>query len=126
MIELKNAKMYADYTEVGEVEHDCATVGQFMTEAAAWCHSKAIPCGFCVEGYCYDIAADALVKITDETPIGEVTYTSGGTPPIVFHIKDAHGQGGRRDDGAHITERAGDAAAARRREQMQKGGNEMR
>lgn len=87
MIELKKGRICADYSEVGEVEHDCATVGQFMTEAAAWCNGNGRPCEFRVEGCRYDFAAGALVRVTDETPIGEMTYTSGGTPPIVFHIK---------------------------------------
>lgn len=83
MIKLHSKGTAPDYTEHGSVSTDCKTVGQFMTEAAAiYVGGLVIE----VDGCRYKFSGNPKIRVADNTPVGEITYTSvpGG---ITFIVK---------------------------------------
>lgn len=83
MIKLHSQGTAPDYTEHGSVSTDCKTVGQFMTEAAAIYGGGLM---IEVESDRYEFQGNPKIRVTDNTPVGEITYTSvpGG---ITFIVK---------------------------------------
>ena len=69
-----------------KIETDCKTVGEFMTEAAAFgCDRLEIK----VDGCRYEFFDNPKIRVTDETPIGLVFIDrigSGGITPDVVYI----------------------------------------
>lgn len=83
MIKLHSQGTAPDYTEHGSVSTDCKTVGQFMTEAAAIYGGGLV---IKVDGGRYEFSGNPKIRVTDNTPVGEITYASvpGG---ITFIVK---------------------------------------
>lgn len=69
-----------------KIETDCKTVGEFMTEAAAFgCGILSIN----VDGCLYEFYDNPKIRVTDNTPIGSVSVDnigSGGVNPDVVRI----------------------------------------
>lgn len=69
-----------------KIETDCKTVGEFMTEAAAFgCDRLVIK----VDGCRYEFFDNPKIRVTDDTPIGLVFIDhigSGGITPDVVYI----------------------------------------
>ena len=83
MIKLHSQGTAPDYTEHGSVSTDCVTVGQFMTEATAIYGGGLV---IEVDGCRYEFSGNLKIMVTDNTPVGEIIYTSvpGG---ITFIVK---------------------------------------
>lgn len=66
-----------------EISTDCKTVGEFMTEAAEIYGGGLV---IKVDGCQYEFSGNPNIRVTDNTPVGEITYTSfpGG---ITFIVK---------------------------------------
>lgn len=69
-----------------KIETDCKTVGEFMTEAAAFgCGILSIK----VDGCLYEFYDNPKIMVTDDTPIGSVFVDrigAGGVGPDVVRI----------------------------------------
>lgn len=83
MIKLNSKGTAPDYAEHGSVSTDCKTVGKFMTEAAAIFGGNVT---VIVDGCRYEFYDNPKIRVADDTPVGEITYTSvpGG---ITFIVK---------------------------------------
>lgn len=71
MIKLNSKGTASDYTEYGSVTTDCKTVGKFMTEAAAIYGGNLT---IKVDGCRYILFDNPKIRVTDDTPIDDVTY----------------------------------------------------
>lgn len=85
MIKLHSKCTAPDYTEHGSVTTDCRTVGEFMTEAAAIFGGNLT---IKVDGCRYDLFDNPKMRVTDNTPVNEVTYASA-PGSMVFAVKTA-------------------------------------
>lgn len=69
-----------------KIETDCKTVGEFMTEAAAFGCDRLI---IKVDGCRYEFFDNPKIRVTDDTPIGLVfvdSISSGGINPDTVRI----------------------------------------
>lgn len=83
MIKLNSKGTASDYTEHGSVSTDCMTVGEFMTQSAAIYGGNLT---IKVDGCRYVLYDNPKLRVSDDTPIDEVTYAS--TPDsITFIVK---------------------------------------
>ena len=71
MIKLHSQGTASDYTEHGSVSTDCVTVGEFMTEAAS-IYGGILTIE--VDGCRYEFNGHPKIMVTDETPVGDITY----------------------------------------------------
>lgn len=83
MIKLHSQGIAPDYTEHGSVSTDCVTVGQFMTEATAT-YGGILTIE--VDGDRYEFSDKPKIKVTDNTPVGEITYACA-PGSITFIVK---------------------------------------
>lgn len=83
MIKLNSQGTDPDYTEHGSVSTDCVTVGQFMTEAAAT-YGGGLTIE--VDSDRYEFSDKPKIRVTDETPVGEITYACA-PGSITFIVK---------------------------------------
>lgn len=73
MIKLNAQGTAPDYTEHGSVSTDCKTVGKFMTQVAAIFVGNLT---VIVDGCRYEFSDNPKIRITDDTPIDEISYAS--------------------------------------------------
>lgn len=85
MIKLNSQGTAPDYTEYGSVTTDCRTVGEFMTQAAA---IYGVGLTIKVGGFRYEFFDNPKIRVTDDTPIDEISYASApGSVTFIVNTK---------------------------------------